>query len=301
MGRREKVFLSVTIALIVLLSTFMALNALSSDSGGAKRIPVYVIGGEARLWRDFELGVNAAATQYNVDARVTILASAGELPQALQAQADAFVIAVANDSPDKVDLEETGCPVLMVGKSANYTGDDVAARLGVSEQDYGAKLGEQVAASKLADGGVLFFASNPKQQSLRQAGFLGALDARGITYETITRDESLTVSEQIGSRKPKLLCALESDIVEELCAYALGTSDYYVMGTDYSGLALQALAEGRALCLVVYNQYGLGYSAIELAMQAAEGGKIPSPKSRILVATPENMSGELAPVLFPEF
>lgn len=302
-----------------------SLEELQREDGNSTKSYVAVItkSTTSDFWKEVESGVNAAATEYNLD--VTFEGPDNEedyetqnemIANAVDAGAKIIILSAVdfNANASAVDEAiEAGVQVISIDSDVNSEG--VIYNISTDNYQAGYMAGEAVLSSQEEDLkiGIVNFDENSANGQEREAGFRDAVedDERVVFMETInvlsTTEDAMNGTIEFFEEYPDMNVIVTFNewtslgvgyAIEEL---ELGR-DTMVVAFDNNAVSVGMLETGNVDALIVQNPFAMGYLGVECAYNLINGFVIEEEQvdTETTLITRTNMYDEIYQrVLFP--
>ncbi|EET59982.1 sugar-binding domain protein [Marvinbryantia formatexigens DSM 14469] len=277
-SRRVFILIEVTLAGILILVTAAMLREYRGRE--PDRIAVILQEPDASRWAAFKYGLRAAAEDAGVD---VLIVSAGEQPDAgeeetalereivngadaviLQLHPDGGTVGLLERIDGRVPVMVTGCPSFAKeGVSAAATGPDNYAMGAALAEELLADCGGSLAGRTV---GLLSDMAEAEEGKDRESGFTGALkEAGGTVAWSVQNSGQDGWEELLEAQEPVdfVICLDDSSLVA--AGKEAGANNLHgalVYGIGHSTEAVYQLDMGNAECLVVPDEFNVGYQSV---------------------------------------
>lgn len=285
---------------LLLILTLAGCGGLSPSAGvttARPRVAVIVKSTGSSFWKSVRAGVNAAASEYNIDFSFDGPLSEEDyatqnrmIRQAVQEGVDAIVFSAIDHAASVAEIEaaaDAGIHIVVI--DSDVDSDRVAVRIGTDNYAAG-----RVAARALLDMpssalmvGVVGFDVRTENGQARERGFLDGLaeDDRAQVVETLNlSSNSASVQAETRAmlaRHPEINAIVTFNEITTLgvghAIEELGVREsVHVVGFDNNVVSVGMLETGEIDVLMVQNPFAIGYLGLENAALLAAGKTPPA-------------------------
>lgn len=281
MKNSNKMFALIETVLIAAAAVLVALMFLGNTGKNIKQISVIVPNSDDNQWTAFKYGLRMAAEDYGVEmfvvgteGRMTVKEQESAIEQEIENGADAVIVrpVPGNDTEAMLKRIENSVPVMLAGSAASADKEESA--LPVTEADNYA-MGQALAEELLEDYagslsgktiGILSEAGDLEAETARRQGFGDALRDTGVKILWDMTESGETEKQETPDTLPKtdLVAALDDVSLTAAGQYAASNALHgaVVYGIGHSTEAVYYLDTGYVECLVVPDEFSLGYQSL---------------------------------------
>ena len=307
-----------TILAIVLLGVcviylyILTQKSMDLSEEGKHRVAVITKSTESSYWKNVFEGVNAACTEYNMEA--TILGPENEedyeqqnemVKNVVSSGVEAIIFSAVDYNENAKAVEEAvaaGVKVIVIDSDVNS--DKVLCRISTDNYEAGRQVGEVVLSCHEEElhVGIVNFDENSENGQKRENGFRDYVK----NEKRVKIVQSINVPSNIHTAKLSTLSMLKENPQINVVVtfnewtslgvgYAireLGVKDETtVIAFDSNEVSIGMLEKGEVDALIVQNPYAMGYLSIEMAHRVLEGKSILQKEidTTTTVVTKENM------------
>lgn len=290
MKDRKKFYILAEVVLGVLVVWMAAVMLLGDGSGEPGRFSVIIMNSDDKQWAAFRYGLEMAAADQEVDLAVLttgdgMTAEEQEtlIRQELENGADGLIVQPIPGSETEEMLRETArsTPVMLVETSVSPENAEALPVTGPDNRAMGETLAEELLydcrGNQIAGKGLGIFSGKEKTQAIleREEGFREKMKGTGARVSW-SAERSLDDLSRVD-----FLIALDEEGLRMAGEYARANNLHgaIVYGIGYSTEAMYYLDIGEVECLVVPDQFYVGYQS--LSVLAEEAGRFsPDPRSQ---------------------
>ncbi len=300
--RYEKVLMALVGIMIVVLLGLMSLQLVAKPANRTCKVSVITDDGGGEAAHLIQKGADKAAMDFNADIQYVSAASVAQDLDSFVTETEnalgAIVIVSSNGEVVKWFAENTADCVVVSTNPAQAM-DGTIKYVGLENKGLGALLAEKIAQDGVQE--VYIFADDigAAHISQRYDGFTERCDALGVSHTLLLSEESRrTFLEGVDTCN---IVSFSADTTKGILE-ATGEENVSIYGIESAVPLLEFVENGSIACLIVQNNYNIGYLAVVEAIKTGSGLSLGSYELKPNVLTKDTLyTDEMSYVIAPVY